>query len=110
MMSFLAGTRYVATACMDGGGRFVATCSGRANGAPTFSADFALAPERVMVVDGREIAFVRDARGLLFSMSAGVPLCDDEEARTGGRWIAALSRIARAARQFFYGRNGDARI
>ena len=102
MMSFLAGARYIATACMDGGGRFVATCDGRANGAPTFSADFALAPERVMVVDGREIAFVRDARGLLFCMSASAPVGDDEEAGTGGRWIAALSRISRAARQFFW--------
>lgn len=101
MSQFDKGVSYYATACM-GGRQFVVTVSGRANNRPIFVAGKPIQAERLMVVDGRELAYLRGEDGQLYTASSAVVADIESAVRlmeiSTPPW---LRTIKRAARRFF---------
>ncbi len=103
MSAFERGGSYYATACM-GGGQFVVTVSGRVGDRPIFVAGKPLAAERLMVMDGREFAYLRGEDGQTYTVSSAAK-ADIE----GAVHLLAIARppwardFKRAARRFFCG-------
>lgn len=107
MSQFDKGASYYATACM-GGRQFVVTVSGRTHGRPIFIAGKPVAAERLMVMDGREFAYLRGEDGQTYTVSSEAKA--DIEGAVQLLEIATppwVRNIGRAARQFFCG--GDKR-
>lgn len=106
MSAFERGGSYYATACM-GGDQFVVTVTGRTRERPVFVAGRPLAAERLMVMDGREFAYLRGEDGQTYTVSSAAKA--DIEGAVHLLEIARppwVRNIKRASRRFFCGGGG----
>lgn len=102
MIKFNRGESYIATSCISGD-QFVVTVAGRTGGRPIFVAGETFAAERLVVVDGREFAYIQGCDGQTYSVSSSVK-AELEEAigileKARPPWA---SKVVRAARRFFF--------
>ena len=106
MSKFDKGVSYYATACM-GGRQFVVTVSGRIRERPVFIAGKPIAAERLMVMDGREFAYLRGEDGQTYTVSSEAK-ADVEGAVRLMEFMAPpwVRNFKRAARHFFCGNRG----
>lgn len=105
MSRFERGAAYYATPCMRGAPRLVVSVTAREGNRVMFAEPSPVRTEWVREFDGREVAQVRDAEGMVYTLSSAAPAdLGAAQELVDILGVQLARRIARRGRFFFGGR------